>query len=513
MSQYFYSGQIRRFLAQFIRVMSGFPVKFGRDDAGDEVFRVVPATYGDPTRQAAAILRNNSSNTLITVPQIACYITALKYSRERMQEPNFVKNVSVQMRKKDVDGNYTDQPGDRFTVERLMPAPYDLTVKADIYCSNADQKMQLLEQILVLFNPSFEIQSTDNYLDWGSLSYINLEEVMWSSRSVPVGPEDTIDVATLTFEMPIWLSTPAKVKKLGVITNVVTQLFDAGGSLRTDLIEAGFTDADFNLADSNGGSTLADIASETSLMSPLTVENTPSRTEDNKLSNELTEKIVYKKRSGTVSQNYDILVIGGKIQLLSKEVGAYDQGIEGNVVARPGDPISWGILNAGFGTIHDGLSRIFLKQGLTPDEVVLTIARDLTDTSLLVYTVDTDTIPSNTLAAVNNFVNPLKKGPGHGLPVKATGQRYMLLEDIGDLMNTDGADAWKGAGSQDLVAYKYDIIQYNGTKWVVSFRAAGTTALNYVTNASTGQQFKWNGVDWVRSWEGLYEDGQWRIVT
>ena len=401
MSQYFYSGQIRRFLAQFIRIMSGFPVKFGRDDNGNEVFRVVPATYGDPSRQAAAILRNNSANTLVTVPQIACYITGLKYSRERMQEPNFVKNVSVQMRKKDANGDYTDQPGDRFTVERLMPAPYDLTVKADIYCSNADQKMQLLEQILVLFNPSFEIQSTDNYLDWGSLSYINLEEVMWSSRSVPVGPEDTIDVATLTFEMPIWLSTPAKVKKLGVITNIVTQLFDASGSLRTDLIEAGFTDADFNLTDSNGGSTLADIASETSLMSPVVVENTPSRTENNKLSNELTEKIVYQKRSSGVSQDYDILVIGGKIQLLSKEIGTYDEGIEGNVVARQGDPISWESLNPGFGSIHDGLSRIFLKQGLTTDEVVLTVAKDLTDTSLLVYTVDADTIPSNTLSAVN----------------------------------------------------------------------------------------------------------------
>ena len=93
MSQYFYSGQIRRFLAQFIRVMSGFPVKFGRDDAGAEVFRVVPATYGDPTRQAAAILRNNSSNTLITVPQIACYITALK---ARVDSPRFFVNNGLQ---------------------------------------------------------------------------------------------------------------------------------------------------------------------------------------------------------------------------------------------------------------------------------------------------------------------------------------------------------------------------------------------------------------------------------
>jgi len=66
---------------------------------------------------------------------------------------------------------------------------------------------------------------------------------------------------------------------------------------------------------------------------------------------------------------------------------------------------------------------------------------------------------------------------------------------------------------QDLVAYKYDIIEYVNNRWTVSFRAAGTTELNYVTNASTGIQFKWTGVDWIRSWEGFYRDGTWRMVS
>ena len=78
----------------------------------------------------------------------------------------------------------------------------------------------------MLFNPSLEIQTTDNYVDWTSLSVVNLENMTFSSRSIPVGTESDIDVCTLNFSTPIYISPPAKVKKLGVITNVVMSIFD-----------------------------------------------------------------------------------------------------------------------------------------------------------------------------------------------------------------------------------------------------------------------------------------------
>ena len=74
-----------------------------------------------------------------------------------------------------------------------------------------------MEQILVLFNPALEIQSTDNYLDWTSLSYIELQQVQFSNRSVPVGVDEQIDIATRSFTVPSFLTAPAKVKKLVVI--------------------------------------------------------------------------------------------------------------------------------------------------------------------------------------------------------------------------------------------------------------------------------------------------------
>ena len=57
---HFYEGQVRKFLTQFIRILSNFSVETGKTSAGSIGLRAVPVVYGDPTRQVANIIRNNS---------------------------------------------------------------------------------------------------------------------------------------------------------------------------------------------------------------------------------------------------------------------------------------------------------------------------------------------------------------------------------------------------------------------------------------------------------------------
>jgi hypothetical protein len=156
MSQkYFYDGQLRRFLVQFIRIVSNFEVEFGKDRDGTRTLQRVPVYYGDASRQAQVILKGNSENTLNAVPAMAAYISGLTYEQSRMQEPNFVSKMNLRMREYDATtGLYSGNQGDSYTIERLMPVPYKLTMKLDIWTSNTEQKMQLIEQIAVLFNPS-----------------------------------------------------------------------------------------------------------------------------------------------------------------------------------------------------------------------------------------------------------------------------------------------------------------------------------------------------------------------
>ena len=227
MQQFFYDAQIRRFLLQFTRIFSNFQIEYGRDDAANPTLIRVPVRYGDATRQAQTVIQNNSSSFLPSTPLITFYITGMNYDRPRMQEPYFVSRQAVRQRTYDTDTeSYETTQGNAFTIERLMPVPYRMVLNADIWTSNTNQKLQLFEQIVTLFNPSLEIQSTDNFLDWTSLSVVELTETTWSSRSIPQGTEDPIDIMTMRFELPIWISSPARVRKLGVVERIIAGIYD-----------------------------------------------------------------------------------------------------------------------------------------------------------------------------------------------------------------------------------------------------------------------------------------------
>ena len=171
---YFYDAQVRRYVTQFMRIFIGFKYKTGGDVPEE---RHVPVLYGDMTRQVASMIKDNSENKLSTVPRIACYISGLELDNSRISDYSFVSKLAVRERQYTTntagEREYGGVQGGGYTVERLMPTPFKLSMKAEIWTSNTDQKLQLLEQILVLFNPSLEIQTTDNYVD---LSLIHISE-------------------------------------------------------------------------------------------------------------------------------------------------------------------------------------------------------------------------------------------------------------------------------------------------------------------------------------------------
>jgi hypothetical protein len=213
-------------------MLGGFKTK-----AGDGTEKVVPVLYGDMTRQVAQILKSNSENTLPSAPRITLYISDIELDTSRLADASYINKIHIRERAIDpVTNTYTTEQGQNYTIERLMPTPYKLTFKADIWTTNTDQKLQILEQILVLFNPSFEIQTTDNYVDWTSLTVVYLQDVTFSSRTIPVGVDSDIDVATMEFETPIWLTPPGAVKRLGVVQTVISNIFTEAGDLTPDFI-------------------------------------------------------------------------------------------------------------------------------------------------------------------------------------------------------------------------------------------------------------------------------------
>ena len=166
----------------------------------------------------------------------------MQFDRERLQDPTFVSKVHIRERAVSEDGTeYLNTQGSNYTVERLMPTPYLATFNADIWTTNTEQKLQLWEQIVVLFNPSLEIQTTDNYIDWTSLSVVELGTQQFETRTVPQGLESDISVCSLSFTAPVWITPPAKVKKLGIITKIINNIFEVPINTSNDYQDYGLS--------------------------------------------------------------------------------------------------------------------------------------------------------------------------------------------------------------------------------------------------------------------------------
>jgi hypothetical protein len=444
----------------------------------------VPVMYGDLTRQVANLIKENSENKMPSVPRIACYIDDVELDTSRLSDATFVNKISVRERDYDVVNGekvFKNSQGGTYTVERLMPTPYKLTMKADIWTSNTDQKLQLFEQISVLFTPSLDIQTTDNYLDWTSLSTVYLSSVNFTGRTIPTGTESEIDVMTMTFETPIWISPPVKVKKLGIVKTVINNIFTEQGDIvdLNDLVYDGNSNVQIRRTYDGYGVLL--------LKNPVT-------------------------------GFYDCSVLNPTEAVNSLKL---------EIPIKGGSRLDWNAVLALYGN-YSGTSRIFFQQ---PNgyEISGTFTVNEIDPTYLVVDLDIDTLPTNTEPAIDAIINPytfnpIKKfGTLSNIP---SGTRYLMLDNVNNSINVgglvnipgddsarspyDGPDGWKNLDGSDPVIKANSIIEWNGNAWVESF-SPEETEIRYVSNLTTGIQYKWENGEWLKSFEGEYAAGYWRF--
>jgi hypothetical protein len=457
LAQFFYDNQIRRFLIQFAKIFSNWEVTKGKDPAGNEIFVRVPIMYGDSSRQASTIIANNSASNLPSAPLITYYISGLEYDQRRTQDPTFIDKIQVRQRAYNNDTqSYEQVQGQAFTVERLMPVPYTLRITLDMWTTNYQQKLELMEQLGTLFNPSLEIQSTDNFIDWTSLSVVYQDGITFSMRSIPQGTGNPIDVLSWKFYMPIWLSNAAKLKKMGVIEKVIASIFK--------------------------GQALQDIQDDDLLLGT---------------------------RQKITPYGYKLLLIGNRLQLLPADEAFYPSNESLEYPPPPDTSLYWSSLLNVYGTLRPGISQIWLQNPFMYTEIVGTIVPDPLDDRLLIYDIDPDTLPQNTLDPVDSVINPLVTGPNAGLPAPVNGRRYLIVEEVGSPGDT--TIDWGG-----LVANANDIIEYDSTagEWFVSFDSQTASTIEYVTNLTTSLQYRFdygNNV-WMKSYEGWYGQGDYSIV-
>jgi len=347
----------------------------------------------------------------------------------------------------------------------------------------------------VLFNPSLEIQTTDNYIDWTSLSVINLNSTNFSSRTIPQGADTDIDICSLEFMMPIYISPPAKVKRLGVVKSIISNVFTEAGDI------VGLEDLIYN----RRKGTFEAIANRYRVL-------------------------LFKSNNGQ-PYDYDLTLVnpGAAVLALGLEQRDYQNG----------EPVEWAtILDVQGGYTAD--SQAFFKQA-TGYDLVGTFAVNTIDPSVIVVTLDQDTVPQNTSIAstisgiaargtIDAIIDPLKYNPITVYGSRANiplGLRFLMLEDVNNSSNVgvsynrqgdssatlyDGPDAWKNSDGNDAVINANSIVEWNGAKWISVWEPVTGTAPTYIQNLKTGIKYRWDGEQWLKAFEGEYAPGYWGFV-
>lgn len=411
MNTFFYDGQIRRYMLQFQRVFSF--LKYQTRDANNVITEnEVPIVQGDMTRQVGAILNNNSENNTLPGTVMSYYITEISPQPERRRDPSFegIVNIVEQKIRQDAPGELESydrgKAGNKYTVNRYMPSPYDLVIQLDIAASSTDVKLQILEQIMTVFNPDIVIQQNDNIIDWSAITSIKLENVTYTNRTIGSQIDSEKDFASLTFRLPVWINPPAKVQRMRIIEKIVQNLHEAPEIPDIELNK--WYDPIRFLTDFKEISTIVYTTDELSIR--IGVDNVKS----------------------------------DQIQLL-----------------KDGSPVSWHEQFKDQGGIDEYTLIIFNPSGLVGEseyDISARVSPIAHRPDLLDLQIDVDTLPSTTQAPVNSIINPQLVNPAALLP--EDGDRYLLTEDI----LYDHSGPWGG-----FVANQDNIIEYRSGNWYVVF--------------------------------------------
>jgi hypothetical protein len=314
----------------------------------------------------ANIIANQSANTMMPIPAMAATIKNISLNDGRRQDPTFVSVMQGTERLYDSESNtYSTSPGNRYSVERYMPVPYDLTMQLDVITNNTDTKFQIIEQITTIFNPAVQLQQNDNAFDWSSIFEVTLKEVIYTNRNVPVGIENNHDIFSLVFEVPIWINPPARVKRQRIIEKIIANIHDTNIETTDD-----------------------------NLISRLIFTPGNHKLEVSKQSANTIQLKLLSKYGGETDQTWD--------KLLEKS-GSIIVGTS-NIILKTNDD-----LDSDIGNISITVTNI--------------------SGNILTGIVDDDTLPPVETFSPVQIINPSKQIPGQTLPPASIGQNYLLIGD------------------------------------------------------------------------------------
>jgi hypothetical protein len=202
---YYYDEQFKKYLTQFLAVFGGMQVMVGKNKTNKERLIEVPIFSASKDRVVAAIKAENTQNKALRLPAMSGWISNIELA------PEARKGVGG-VRRNTVASSSRPFPEGVHVVEQRMPVPYKINFELNIWSSNQDQNFQILEQILMIFDPILQIQTSDDPMDWKQISTLELIGIRVEENIAP-GTDRRMIKTVLDFGSIVHISVSDKVHR------------------------------------------------------------------------------------------------------------------------------------------------------------------------------------------------------------------------------------------------------------------------------------------------------------
>lgn len=203
---FWYDEQFVTYITNFMAVFSEFHVSIGKNDFNSETNLVkVPVRYGGVDRVVESIISGNTQNAPLRLPLFSVKLADVQMAQER------AKGTGTEERKVVLPRGQS-MPDGMLVMRRRTPVPYKLFFELNVFTSNELHKFQIMEQILSTFDPSMQVQSSDDPFDGGKINIIQLENINFE-ENYPSGVDKKVVQFSLIFSTYGWLQVPINFKQ------------------------------------------------------------------------------------------------------------------------------------------------------------------------------------------------------------------------------------------------------------------------------------------------------------
>lgn len=209
---YRFDSQFDKYIGQVMRVFSGFQVYYD-----DNTLRPVPVRYGSMSRIVASVLNKRDSLHNQALPTMAVNLSSIEPAPDNKRSHHHSDAVT-----------YRDRNGAQKSSERIIGPAFKLNLDVSIYASSVTQMFEILEQILLVFNPRVAFQ-VDN--DAFNSDYITELELVGINDDIntPLGVDNRTVMMTLQFQCPVRLRYPMDFDA-PLIETIKARIFDESAS-------------------------------------------------------------------------------------------------------------------------------------------------------------------------------------------------------------------------------------------------------------------------------------------